>query len=108
MLTRLLALVAGAACVLAFAPFAVRLVNVAVLASLFLLWNGCDTPRRAAGVGYAFGVGLFGAGASWVYIALETFGGMPAPVAVIATAGFVAFLALWPAFAGWLAVRVAP
>jgi apolipoprotein N-acyltransferase len=104
----LLALAAGAASVLAFSPFAIPLVNVAVLALLFLLWNGSDTPKRAAGIGFAFGVGLFGAGASWVYIALETFGGMPAPVAVLATAGFVAYLALWPAFAGWLAVRCAP
>jgi apolipoprotein N-acyltransferase len=106
--TRFLALAAGAACVFAFAPFAVPLVNVAVLALLFFLWSGCGTPGRAAGVGFAFGLGLFGAGASWVYIALETFGGMPTPVAVIATAGFVAYLALWPAFAGWLATRCAP
>ena len=105
---RLLALAAGAACVLAFAPFAIPLWNVAMLALLFALWNGSDTSRRAAGIGFAFGLGLFGAGASWVYVALETFGGMPAPVAVIATAGFVAYLALWPAFAGWLAVRCAP
>ena len=104
----LLALAAGAAGVLAFAPFAMPLVNVAVLAVLFLLWNGSGAGRRAAGIGFAFGVGLFGVGASWVYIALATFGGMPAPVAVIATAGFVALLALYPALAGWLAVRVAP
>ena len=30
---------------------------------------------------------------------------MPAPIAVIATAGFVAYLALWPALAGWVVVR---
>ncbi|MFO1304263.1 MAG: apolipoprotein N-acyltransferase [Burkholderiales bacterium] len=99
---------AGAGCVLAFAPFAVPLWNVAMLALLFVLWNGSGSPRRAAWIGFAFGMGLFGAGASWVYIALETFGGMPAPVAVVATAGFVAYLALWPALAGWIAVRAAP
>lgn len=102
------ALAAGAACVLAFAPFAIPLWNVAMLALLFALWDGSGSPRHAAGTGFAFGLGLFGIGASWVYIALETFGGMPAPVAVIATAGFVAYLALWPALAGWLAVRAAP
>jgi apolipoprotein N-acyltransferase len=94
--------------VFAFAPFAVPLVNVAMLSLLFVMWHASPTPRVAAGIGFAFGLGLFGAGASWVYVALETFGGMPAPVAVIATAGFVAYLALWPAFAGWLAVRVSP
>ena len=39
-----------------------------------------DAPTRRAQrprIGFAFGLGLFGAGASWVYIALETFGGMP-------------------------------
>jgi len=108
MAMQFLALAAGAACVLAFAPFALPLVNVAMLALLFVMWSVNDAPRRAAGIGFAFGLGLFGAGASWVYIALETFGGMPAPVAVIGTAGFVAILSFWPAFAGWLAVRVAP
>ena len=43
------------------------------------------TPRAAARTGLAFGIGLFGAGASWVYIALETFGGMAAPLAALAT-----------------------
>ena len=32
----------------------------------------------------------------------QTFGGMPVPVAVVATLGFVAYLALWPALAGWV------
>ena len=55
------------------------------------LWQRAATARDAArGSGFAFGCGLFGAGVSWVYIALETFGGMPAPVAVFGTAGFVA------------------
>ena len=36
---------------------------------------------RPPRLGFAFGLGLFGAGASWVFIALETFGGMPAPLA---------------------------
>ena len=38
-------------------------------------------PRLAAGFGFALGFGLFGAGVSWVYIALHTFGGMPLPLA---------------------------
>ena len=107
-MARLIAFAAGAASVFAFAPFAVPLVGIAMLSLLFVLWHESATPRIAAAMGFAFGVGLFGAGASWVYIALETFGGMPTPIAVIATAGFVAYLALWPAFAGWLAVRVSP
>ena len=108
MLTRLLALAAGAACVLGFAPFAVPMVTLAALTILFVLWSHAPSARAAAGLGFAFGVGLFGIGASWIYIALETFGGMPAPVAVVAAAVYVSYLALWPALAGWVAVRVTP
>jgi apolipoprotein N-acyltransferase len=108
MLTRLAALAAGAACVFGFAPFAVPLVTLASLSLVFYLWMHASSPRAAAGIGFAFGVGLFGVGASWIYIALETFGGMPAPVAMVATAVYVAYLALWPSLAGWIAVRVTP
>jgi apolipoprotein N-acyltransferase len=105
MLTRLVALAAGAAAVFAFAPFGFSPVSVAALATLFWLWQHAATPRDGAWVGFAFGFGLFGAGVSWVYVALETFGGMPAPVAVVGTAGFVGYLALWHALAGWAIVR---
>ena len=108
MILRWLALAAGAAGVFAFAPFALEPVTLCVLALLFLLWLGAATPRDGAWLGFAFGFGLFGAGVSWVYIALETFGGMPVPIALIATAGFVAYLALWPALAGWVVVRATP
>ncbi|HET7197579.1 MAG TPA: apolipoprotein N-acyltransferase, partial [Burkholderiales bacterium] len=40
------------------------------------------------------------------YVSLSRFGGMPAPLAFIATAGFCAFLALFPAAAGWLQARI--
>ncbi|HEV8501243.1 MAG TPA: apolipoprotein N-acyltransferase [Casimicrobiaceae bacterium] len=100
------ALVLGALCVLAFAPFAMPLLAIACAAALFSMWLAAPRARDAAQSGYAFGLGLFGAGASWVYIALQTFGGMPVAVAVLATFAFVAWLALWPALAGYAAVRV--
>ena len=88
MLTRLLALAAGAACVFGFAPFAVPLADARGAVAPFLPVGPCPLAARARRwIGFMFGVGLFGVGASWVYIALETFGGMPAPVAAIATAG---------------------
>jgi apolipoprotein N-acyltransferase len=104
-LCNLFALILGALCVLAFAPFGMPLMSIACAAALFSWWLDAPRPRDAAQTGFAFGIGLFGAGTSWVYIALENFGGMPAIVALAGTACFVAYLSLWPALAGWIAVR---
>jgi len=106
MLTRVAAFAAGATSVFAFAPFHMPPVTLAALGLLFWLWQRAATARDGAWLGFAFGCGMFGAGTSWVYIALATFGGMPLPVALISTAGFVAYLALWPALAGWAVVRL--
>lgn len=100
-----LAMLAGAATVFGFAPFGLSALPIVTLSLLVALWQSAPSARAAAAVGFAFGAGLFGAGASWVYIALNTYGGMPLPLAGIATAGFCAFLALYPAAAGWLATR---
>ena len=100
-----LALAAGAATVFGFAPFGLAALPIVTLALLLVLWQGAASARSAAATGFAFGLGLFGAGASWVFIALNTFGGMPLPLAGVATGGFCAFLALYPAAAGWAAAR---
>jgi len=100
-------LVLGAATVLGFAPIGLAPLAILTLAALFVLFNGAPTPRAAAMLGFAFGLGLFGAGVSWVYIALSTFGGMPAVLAALATLVFCAYLALFPAATGWLCARFA-
>ena len=100
-----LPLAAGAATVLAFAPvdlFPLALVTFAVLVHRWM----DASPRRAFASGYAFGLGMFGAGVSWIYVSMNTFGGMPMPLAALATALFCAFLALFPAAAGWLQARI--
>ena len=100
----LLAAAAGAATVFGFAPFDLPGVTVVGFAVLMTLWlDAC--PREAARSGFAFGVGLFGAGSSWVYVAINTFGGMPMPLAATGTAIWTAYLALFPALTGWLAAR---
>jgi apolipoprotein N-acyltransferase len=96
---------AGAAAVLAFAPIGFFPLVLVSLALLVHHWMDV-TPRRAFWSGYAFGLGLFGAGVSWVYVSLHTFGGMPLPMALLATLLFCAFLALFPALAGWLQARM--
>ena len=97
----LLALVAGLSLVLAFAPFAWRTLSIVAPATLFILWVRAE-PRAAAWRGYAFGVGFFGAGVYWIYYSLYLFGEAIAPLAALITAGFVLFLALFPALLGYL------
>ena len=63
-------------------------------------------PKRCFVVGFWFGLGLFGAGVSWIYVSLHDIGGMPALLAGLATLIVCAFLALFPAAAGWLQARI--
>ena len=98
-------MLAGAATVLAFAPFGLHPLAFLSFAVLAHLWMHAPA-RRCAWHGFWFGLGLFGVGVSWVYVSLHYFGGMPAPVAGFASAAFCAFLALFPAAAGWLQARV--
>ncbi len=99
------AFLAGAATVLAFAPSAQYPVAFVTLALLIHLWMHA-TPRECLLLGFAFGLGFFGAGVSWVYVSLSRFGGMPPPLAAFATLCFCALLALFPAGAGWLQARI--
>jgi len=95
-------LVAGAATVLGFSPFDFFPVLLAAFAVLAHFWIGARTARAAFGLGFWFGLGMFAAGVSWVYVSLHRFGAMPAPLAAVATLGFCALLALFPACAGAL------
>jgi apolipoprotein N-acyltransferase len=99
--------VAGAACILGFAPFYAWPVPLAALALLFGVWARSRSALQAALSGYAFGLGFFLTGVSWVFVSLHYYGSMPLPLAALATFLFCAFLALFPAAAGWLVARLA-
>ena len=103
--SRLLALLLGAALPLAFAPFGWWPVAILSLAGLFWLWQGA-APREARWIGYAFGLGQFGVGVSWIFNSLHLFGDAIAPVAGLITFLFVAVAAAFPALAGELAARL--
>ncbi len=106
--TRLvIAVVAGALLVPAFAPVGWFLLAPLMLLVLLALWHGRD-PGQSFVVGYAFGVGYFGLGVYWVYISMHTFGQAPAPLAALMTVLLVAVLALFPALTGWLLARFWP
>jgi apolipoprotein N-acyltransferase len=95
----------GAASVPGYAPLYLFPLPVLALAALAVLWLGARNWLVAAAIGFAFGLGLFLAGASWVYVSLHDFGGMPAAVAAATTLGFCAYLALYPAVVGGLLAR---
>jgi apolipoprotein N-acyltransferase len=99
------AFVAGAATVLAFAPAGAYPVAFVMLALLVHHWAGAP-PARCFLAGFWFALGFFLAGVSWVYVSMSEFGGMPVPLAVLSTFVFCAFLALFPATAGWLQARI--
>ena len=97
----------GAVTVFGFAPYYVFPLPVLTLAELFVVWSRAESPRAAAATGFAYGLGLFLFGVSWVYVSLHDFGAMPAPLAAVATFLFCAFLALFPAAAGYACARPA-
>jgi apolipoprotein N-acyltransferase len=100
-----LAFILGAVTVTGYAPYTMFPLPVVTLAGLFYLWSQAGTPRAAALAGFAFGLGLFLFGVSWVYVSLHDFGSMPAPLAAIATFLFCVILALFPAAAGYACAR---
>jgi apolipoprotein N-acyltransferase len=101
----LVALVAGLALPLAFAPYGWWPVGLLSFALLFDAWRDA-TPRAAATRGFLFGLGMFGHGVSWIQVSIHKFG-LPFYVfSVTMTALFVLFMSLYPALAGWLARRL--
>ncbi len=101
----MLALLAGASLVLAFAPFSQGWIAPFALALLFALWLDAS-PARAAWHGWLFGVGLFGGGVYWVYFSMHIYGQLPPILAGLFTAIMALLLALATALAGWMAVRL--
>jgi apolipoprotein N-acyltransferase len=95
----------GAVTVVGYAPFYMFPLPVVTLAGLFYLWSQAGTPRSAALAGFAFGLGQFLFGVSWIYVSLHDYGAMPAPLAAIATFLYCAILALFPAAAGLACAR---
>ncbi len=101
---RLLALAAGALLVPAFAPWQWLILLWPAFLALWLLLQ--RFPQHGFQLGYCFGLGLFLAGVPWVYTSLHDFGGLLAPLAILLTVLFAAFLALFPALATTLFCRL--
>ncbi|VVC82531.1 apolipoprotein N-acyltransferase [Sideroxydans sp. CL21] len=99
------AFLAGAIAVFGFAPFDIFPLPVLALSVLFWLWSRAERPAQAAWLGFAFGMGLFCVGISWIYVALHEYGYMHPILAAAATALFAAVNATLPALAGYMQAK---
>ena len=97
-------LISGALLTLAFAPFNLFFLAILCPAILFYTWKDA-TPEHALLTGYLFGFGLFGTGVHWLHISINLFGGMHPAGAYFITYVLVAYLAIFPALAGFIACR---
>ncbi len=99
----------GLLMVFSYAPFGQAWLPLPIFAILIWLMHE-QSPRTAWRLGYYFGLGWFAAGLSWIYVSIDTFGGLHP----IATVGLLLllflYLSLFPALAfylwRWLSTRV--
>ena len=66
---------------------------------LALLLQTCRNWRPAAWLGWLFALAWLGAAVGWTFVALNTYGGLPAPLALLAVFVFAALMALFYAAA---------
>lgn len=105
----LLALLAGALTVFAFAPFGYWPLQIATLAFLFRLVSQQSSVKRSMLIGWAYGFGWSVCGVYWLYISMHRYGGLPSWMAALAVAllGLVlgGFSALAMGCGAWLMQR---
>ncbi|MFM0046239.1 apolipoprotein N-acyltransferase [Paraburkholderia metrosideri] len=96
----LVALVAGAANTLSFAPTPHGGWLELVIFVFFFAWLTRTTGWKSAALtGGAFGFGNFVTGVWWLYVSMHYYGGMAAPLAGAAVGLFSLYLAVYPALA---------
>jgi apolipoprotein N-acyltransferase len=98
-----LAALAGALSLFSFEPFGWWPLQFLVLAYFFYQVGMGSSTRRATFIGWAFGFGWSVGGMHWLYIALNRFGGLAAPLAAIAIALLGLYMGLFAAFAAGVA-----
>ncbi len=102
----MLALMAGAVIPFSFSPFTWWPLGFVGIAFYYLCLQR-TTARTALQRGFAFGFGLFGVGASWIYVSIHDFGEAPSWLAGFITISFVALMALYNGVQAWLWRRYA-
>ncbi len=95
------ALLAGAALPFALAPFDYWLLAPASAGTLLWLLNRA-LLHTSAMIGWWYGVGKYAAGASWIYVSIHDHGHATPALAGFLVLLFVAGLALFSSFQGWV------
>ena len=101
-LVLLLAMLAGASTVFAFAPRGWWMLQIAALAVLFLLALHARSVRSAFRLGWGFAFAALATGTHWLYVSMHDYGHMPGWIAALAVLLLAAGLALL--YGGALAV----
>lgn len=101
----LLAPFAGALVTLSLAPFSFWPAAIVGCALYAYLLASCSVAQAALR-GWLFGLGLFGSGASWVYVSIQVHGNTSVGLAVLLTALFCSGLALLHLLQAWLYAQV--
>jgi apolipoprotein N-acyltransferase len=89
---------------LSFAPLTLWWLQLLCMAAICQLVR--INPERSGRIAWVFGLASFSAGLSWMFISMNRFGGMPAPLAAAAVVLLSAYLALYGALAIRLACRL--
>ncbi|KXI29443.1 apolipoprotein N-acyltransferase [Paraglaciecola hydrolytica] len=104
MLRLLVALILGGLLTLGYAPFSQWwLVPIACTAFIYLLTQTGKT--HSFKLGFAYGLGWFGAGISWVHVSIADFGGLPLIGSLSLMLLLCGYLALFPATLFYLLTR---
>ncbi len=97
-------LLAGALAPLSFSPVDWWPLGIVSVMGYLHGLRGAD-PRQAVALGWAYGLGFWGVGASWVYVSINVYGNASPPFAAFLTLLFVMALALLFSLQAWIQRR---
>ncbi|MFY2509411.1 apolipoprotein N-acyltransferase [Vibrio pectenicida] len=94
----------GALTTLAFAPYQIWPIGILSPALLMILIHN-QSSRSALWIGYAWGLGQFATGISWVHISIDKFGGMPKIASLFLMSLLIGYLAIYSGLFTWVLNR---
>jgi len=103
----LLALFAGCLAAFSFAPFQIFPMSIVAIVLLQYTLEGIGA-KSAFWRAWLFGIGLFSFGVHSVFISLNQYGGAGVPFALVFTATFISFLAIFPGLSAYFLNRYFP